>query len=200
MLVLLATSCRAMDAEPVAAAESAAPKLNPVAIATVGKVDPALAAMARKWVIDNTALEMGDLGSLADAAATFDEVVALASAKLGSNDVGVVVLFDAPEGVTNHGMINPAKRVSVVNVDAMASDDPGVLERRIQRQAIRGFGFLMGLETSPNPQSALAAYGSIEELDKIGRNFDPPWLLKLQERAKELGLAIDTNNPYFLLY
>ena len=57
----------------------------------------------------------------------------------------------------------------------------------------------MGLEPSPNPLSAMTHYSTLEELDQIGRNLDPPWLIKLQEKAVEWGIEIDTEGPYYML-
>ena len=74
-----------------------------------------------------------------------------------------------------------------------------MLARRLERQVIRAICTLLGLEQSPNPQSAYSPYETLEQLDMIGRNLDPPWQKKMQERARELGLAIDADNPYFML-
>jgi predicted Zn-dependent protease len=68
--------------------------------------------------------------------------------------------------------------------------------RRLERQVIRGICLLMGLDYSPNPESAMTWYSSLEELDQIGRNLDPPWLIRLQERARELGIPLDPESPY----
>jgi len=42
-------------------------------------------------------------------------------------------------------------------------------------------------------------YSAREELDLIGRNLDPPWLMRLQEKAVEYGVPLNPDNPQCLI-
>jgi len=110
----------------------------------------------------------------------------------------VVVLWMPSSDIMNHGAHFPAQRVVVANMKPMISGDDvddEKMGRRVERQAIRGVCILMGLEPSPVPQSAMFAYSSRDELDQIGRNLDPPWQIRLQRRAEQLGIRVDPENP-----
>jgi hypothetical protein len=102
---------------------------------------------------------------------------------------------------TSHGAFYPEQRVAVVNLNALMTEgtDQEVVERRIERQVIRGICLNMGLEPNPNPHSAMFNYSTMDELDAIGRNLDPPWLMRLQEKAMASGIPVDRNNPFNLV-
>lgn len=185
-----------------AAAGGEAPR-NPAALVKAGNLDEALLMRLRDWAQEQLALsvplaESLDVGPVND----LNDVVEQAAPRVGADDLGLVVLFVSTNAVPHHGVYRPEQRVVVINVNALragAGADDEVLARRLERQVIRAICTLLGLEQSPNPQSAYSPYETLEQLDMIGRNLDPPWQKKMQERARELGLAIDADNPYFML-
>ncbi len=173
---------------------------NPVVLAVAGPVSAEILERVKNWGESQLAIPVPVVESLDVKGESFDEVTAAASERLAPEDLGVVVLLLSEKPLPNHGVYNPDRRVVVVNVNLMQDGaDEERFGRRMERQVIRGIGTLMGLELSPNPQSAMAMYSSLEELDQIGRNLDPPWLLRLQNRAVELGIPVDPDNPYNML-
>lgn len=175
---------------------------EPVAVTALGEVDDALLQRAATWAADNLAIPVPVKNNDAENSATSFEEVRDALARMNDGgQLGVVVLWDAPAEVTSHGTYFPDEKVAVVNVRAMTEGDPDeeTLARRIERQVIRGICFAMGLEPNPNPQSAMFSYSTMEELDAIGRNLDPPWLMRLQEAAQQAGIPVDQENPFNLV-
>lgn len=173
---------------------------NPVALVKAGAMDDALLQRLRDWAQNEMALPVPLAESLEVSATTLDEVADEAAKRVGEADLGYVVLFVSTNPVPHHGVYRPEQKVVVVNVNLMREGaDDEKFARRLERQVIRGIGVLLGLEWSPNPTSAMAAYTTLEELDQIGRNLDPPWQLKMQQRARALGLQVDPDNAYYML-
>lgn len=182
------------------AAEPAPVAHNPVALVKAGPISDAIMDRVQKWGESQLAIPVPVVESLETSGASFDTVAEDAAKNLKPDDLGYVVLLLSEKALPNHGVYRPDLRVVIVNVNLMQEGaDDETFGRRMERQVIRGIGTLMGLEPSPNPESAMSMYSSTEELDRIGRNLDPPWLLRLQERAKELGIPLDPENPFNLL-
>lgn len=194
------TETEAVSEAPVAkAVNQDTVDVLPPAIVAFGDVDDALVERARSWVEQNLAIKIPSLPSQPGYQfTTFDEVVVAAENMMESKRIGIVVLWRPTSDISNHGAFYPDKRVAVANLNPMFTDstDPEIIERRVERQAIRGVCMVLGLDPSPNPLSAMASYGSIEELDHIGRNLDMPWLQKVQKLAREKGLVIEPDSSY----
>jgi hypothetical protein len=191
-------------AEPVvetAEPEAAAAWLPPAVIA-FGDVDDQLVARAQQWAEANLAMPVPLLPAQpALQLGSFDEVAAAAAAMLETNRVGLVVVWRPNSDVMNHGAHFPDIRVSIANLNPMLTPDTEAetIERRVERQVIRGVCLLFGLEPSPNPYSAMFGYENLEQLDKIGRNLDPPWLKRVQERARDRGIPLDAESEKYML-
>jgi hypothetical protein len=191
LLLLVVFACGAC-AEPAAK--------NPVALIPLGSVDAALVQRAKDWAESNLAVPVPVREGRSEPVASLDEALAWGRTQLKPEDVGLVVLAWPSEDIKNHGVFNGPERLAVVNVRAMKTEDVAdeTYARRVERQVMRGIGMLVGLDASPNPQSAMTTYSSMEELDQIGRNYDPPWLIKFQDRARDLGIPVDTNSPFYM--
>ncbi len=171
------------------------PTRNPVVLAKVGELDQALMDRLKQWVESELALPLPIAESLTVESTSLDAVATEAARQLSPEDVGMVVLNNLADASEPNGIYRPAERVVVINVtDMREGADDEKFARRLERQVIRGVCVLLGLTWSPNPQSAMASYSTLEELDQIGRNLDPPWLLKLQEAARSQGLSLDPDN------
>ena len=169
---------------------------NPVVLARVGEVDEALMDRLKSWAETSLAVPVPLAESLTVTSEKLADVVPVAAAQLGPDDVGMVVLNALASVDEPNGIFRPDERVVVINVtDMREGADENILAWRLERQVIRGICVLMGMEWSPNPESAMAQYQSLEELDRMGRNLDPPWLLKFQERANALGIPLDPDSP-----
>ena len=169
---------------------------NPVVLTRVGELDEALMDRLKKWAETSLAVPVPLAESLTVTSDKLADVVPAAAAQLSPDDVGMVVLNTLASADEPNGIFRPDERVVVINVtDMREGADENILAWRLERQVIRGICVLMGLEWSPNPESAMAQYQSLEELDRMGRNLDPPWLLKFQERANALGIPLDPDSP-----
>lgn len=63
--------------------------------------------------------------------------------------------------------IYPELRAAVVNVAALAADDPALVTERVRKEIWRGFGFVFGGGyTVAYPKAALRPISSLKELDK----------------------------------
>lgn len=169
---------------------------NPVTLTKVGEVDAALVDRLKNWVETQLAIPLPLAESLSPASTSLEDAAKAAAERLVPEDLGVVVLQATTSTEEPNGIFRPDLRVVVINVaDMREGADDETFARRLERQVIRGVGVLLGLEWSPNMESAMAYYETMEELDQMGRNLDPPWLLKLQERARSFGVPLDPDNP-----
>ena len=172
-----------------------------IVVTSAGPVDAALVAHLASWAKSNLALPVEMKAPLAAAVTNIDQACATAVQPRAAREVLQVVLFQTEEESIAHGVLRPEQGVALVNVGAMRADQPPAdkLQARMERQVIRAICLLMGLESSPNPFSAMTTYRSMEELDAIGRNLDPPWLVKLQHAAEAKGLAVNRDNPFCMI-
>jgi hypothetical protein len=198
MLCLAPVAVWAEEA-PVAAADEPVTR-NPVALVRAGAVEDEIVERVKSWAESQLAIPVPLAESMETKADSLNAVADEAAARVGPDDLGLIVLFQSETPVPNHGIFRPEQRVVVVNVGLMREGaDEEKFGRRMERQVIRGIGTLMGLELSPNPESAMCMYSTMEELDQMGRNLDPPWLYQLQQKAREFGVPLDPDNPFNML-
>lgn len=103
-------------------------------------------------------------------------------------DVCMIGLVSPDKVIPKHMVVLPDAHIAVVNVKAMAADDPEKFARRLERQVMRSAAFLMGLPPSPDPYDVTRHYRSMEDLDAMGRNFCAPWKQSWQRAAATNGL------------
>ena len=113
-------------------------------------------------------------------------------------DAAWVVLYAGDQDFEPHTVYNYEVGVAVVNLAAIATDIAETELRRIEKLTIRSFGLLLDVPMVPNPHSALWTYRTLEELDFMGRNFDPPSLIRFQQNAAEMGIPLIENHPFLL--
>jgi len=80
--------------------------------------------------------------------------------------------------------------LAVVNLSEMKSPDAEIFPRRVERLVMRSIAFLSGLTPSPDPFCVTKEYKSLDELDKMGRNFCPLWKSRFDIYAQEKTLKI----------
>lgn len=170
-------------------------------VTSIGPVSTQWVAHVTGWARTNLALPVMVGAPLAEQVKTIEAAIALGAQKRPQHQVGLVILIDPQEPSPAHGVLRPEHGVAIINVRAMQADGAtaATVQARLERQVIRGICMLLGLESSPNPFSAMASYSSLAELDSIGRNLDPPWLVRLQKAALEKGLEPDRENPFYML-
>ena len=174
--------------------------LRDVALVAVGGVSSNTTEHVRAWIQANLSVVAVTLPPIEKAGASLDEIAAQAEKAAGTNHAFVIAIALPPAGVNNHGMRQTSGRAAVVNVRPMQEDKPeaSVLERRLERQAVRATALLLDLDTCVNPFCALTRYSSLAELDQSGRNCCPPCSTKVIEKARSTGLKLDANSPFYI--
>jgi hypothetical protein len=102
----------------------------------------------------------------------------------------LIGLLLTADDVELHLHLEKEEDVAVVNVSRMETNDREVFRKRLQRQVMRAAGFLFGLEPPPDPYCVTRHYQTLEELDKMGMNFHPPWQARFKAEARERGMEV----------
>lgn len=153
----------------------------------------------RAFVQRNTSVEVRVRPSLAlDASTPLDTLQDLLGTERADADAALVVLYAGDQEFEPHTVYDYEAGVAVVNLSALATDVVETELRRIEKLTIRSFGLLLDVPMVPNPHSALWTYRTLEELDFMGRNFDPPSLIRFQQNAAEMGIPLIENHPFLL--
>ncbi|MEM7391880.1 MAG: hypothetical protein AAF492_05980 [Verrucomicrobiota bacterium] len=158
-------------------------------IVQVGNVEEEMVERTRKFIEFNLGLVVKRLdsrkpqgGNLKQEGAALKDFI--------TDDVAMVMgIVAADEKVKQVSALLHDEKVAVVNATVLQHENKETFGRRLERCVIRNYAFLMGLSTSPNPQSALFPYRTVKQLDAIGRNLDPPFLAQLQRDALNQGLT-----------
>lgn len=108
-------------------------------------------------------------------------------------DVIRIVLAELPdEG--QHLAVFTERGVAIVNVQPLYTEDSEVFARRVERQVMRAAAFSVGLPPTPDPFCVTRDYRSLDDLDRMGRNFSPPWQGRFAEEAAKRGLTDATKD------
>jgi len=57
---------------------------------------------------------------------------------------------------------------------------------------MRAAAFVFELPPTPDPFSVTRDYRSLEDLDRMGRNFSPPWQGRFADEAAKRGLRLSS--------
>lgn len=106
------------------------------------------------------------------------------------SDACLIVLASPSRRTTMHALMLTNVMVTVVNADAMHTDVVAKYASRLQRQVIRGTAFLFGIGGDPDPFCVMHDYRTLEDLDKMGMNFSPPWGEMFRKAAAARGLEV----------
>lgn len=111
----------------------------------------------------------------------------------GSKSAGegcVIALVKARAEEARHAVIMTNECVVVLNITALQSEDNVKFTRRLQRWVLRGTAFLLGVGPDVDPHCVMIDYNTVDELDRLGMNFSPPWGVMVQEAAVKRGFEI----------
>ncbi|MBC8206796.1 MAG: hypothetical protein ISR85_03545 [Kiritimatiellales bacterium] len=128
-------------------------------------------------VIDNPQLAgLGDFQTLENAAVQAKQ----------ENDVAYIVVaeLDGEEHLT----VNADSGIAIINAKALYTDDTEVFTGRIRRMVMRAAAFSLGLPPTPDPFCVTRDYRSLQDLDRMGNNYSPPWQARFAEEAAKRGL------------
>lgn len=182
-------------------AASAETTSRTMVVSTLGPVNTQWVAHVVGWAVTNLAIPVVVGPSRGAEVTSFEQAIEIGQRKRPAHEIGLVLLVHPSQASDVHGVLRKEAGVALINVSAMQADGAGetVVVQRLERQVIRGLCMLLGLESSPNPYSAMAVYQGLSELDNIGRNLDPPWLVNLQKAAREQGLTVDRESAFYML-
>lgn len=171
-----------------------------VGLSLIGNLSPEQLERVRHFVEWNAAIpvHVREVEELADVDALAKLPPAVADQQ-DDADAAWVVIIAEPNDFPEHSVYNYDLDIAVVNAAAVWTDDEEALMRRIEKLTIRGYGLLFDVPLVPNPHSAMWAYRTIEELDAMGRNFDPPSLKRIQENALSRGVPLFTDSPFLIV-
>jgi hypothetical protein len=125
-------------------------------------------------------LRDGDLKSIGRKAVTLK----------ATNDVCLIVLAERGEDALVHAVIMTNEATVVINVAALNSVNEVIFIRRLQRWTLRGAAFLMGIGPDPDIHCVMHDYVTLQDLDKMGLNFSPPWGDRFKQAASLRGLVV----------
>lgn len=173
-----------------------------LAIGVIGSMPCDQVERVRAFVEKNTAIAVRQLDTVepAEPAALLEDAAAWVDDRREPRDACVVWFYTGDESSEEHAIYQHEQATAVVNVNALMTDDEEVYMRRLERLAMRSVGLLLDVPPVPNPQSAMFSYRTLEELDRMGRNFDPPSLMRLQENAVDKGIPLIEPSPFLMLH
>ncbi len=102
-------------------------------------------------------------------------------------DVTLIVL-SAINDSDQHLTVFAEKGIALVNVRPLYTAESEKFTLRVERQVMRAAAFAFGLESTPDPYCVTRDYRTLEDLDRMGRNFSPPWQGRFADEAAKRGL------------
>lgn len=170
-----------------------------LAIAAIGDVSADHMERVRAFVERNTSIETRLLEPQDATGESLSEIVDSLAHLRTPEQACVVLLYAGDPEFEDHTVYRYETGVGIVNAGLMAAEDEEVYLRRLEKLTMRSVGLLMGVEMVPNPQSAMWTYRTMSDLDAMGRNFDPPSLMRLQEIARRKDIPLIKDSPFLLI-
>lgn len=171
-----------------------------VGLSVLGDLSSDQLERIRHFVEWNAALpvQIRDLEQPDDIAALADLPAAVVDQGHATDAPWVIIVAES-NPFSEHSVYNYDLAIAIVNAGAIWTDDEETLLRRLEKLTMRAYGLLFDAPLVPNPHSALWAYRTIEELDAMGRNFDPPSLKRVQENAVARGVSLFADSPFLIV-
>ena len=172
-----------------------------LAIGVIGSMPCHQVERVRSFVEKSTAMAVRRLDTVepAEPAVILEDAADWVGDQREPRDACVVWFYTGGESSEEHAIYRYEQATAVVNVNALMTDDEEVYMRRLERLTMRSVGLLLDVPPVPNPQSAMFSYRTLGELDRMGRNFDPPSLMRLQENAVDKGIPLIEGSPFLML-
>lgn len=102
----------------------------------------------------------------------------------------ILIALAGINGETRHLTTDAAAGIALINTLPLYSDDGELFARRVERQVMRAAAFAVGLPPTPDPFCVTRDYRTLEDLDRMGRNFSPPWQGRFADEAARRGLPL----------
>jgi hypothetical protein len=147
-------------------------------------------ALSQKLVVEVRAASLQDPGP-----AGLLGYVEPALKQLTDQDVCAVIIVSRPNEAQTQLLVEPTRQYALVNVaplgqtgDDAASDE--VVFARLQKQVLRGIGYLFGVGHSQDRHALHTYCTTAEGLDALGYGFSPPSLSGFYTEAAKRGLDV----------
>ena len=175
------------------------PAPSGLAIAAVGEMPETHLERVRAFVERNTSMKTRVLEPSDESAGSLHDLMDALASRRTPEHAALVFLYAGDDDFEEHYVYRYEDGIGIVNAALMRLDDEERYLRRLDKLTMRTIGLLFAVEKVPNPQSAMWTYNTMAELDAMGRNFDPPSLLRLQQRARERDIPLIEESPYMML-
>ena len=166
-------------------------------LVVIGEMDEALSSRLAQWVQAQTGLAVDLLKPREVDEAGLEACAKQVKELVDKKHPLVVGLLAASNIGAKHGLLKYEDGVAVVNAALLVPED-GDAERygrRLERLVLGSYGFLLGMTYCPDPHCVMHPYKTLEQLDKMGRNFCPPNRQTFVEKASKKGLkAVDAGH------
>lgn len=163
------------------------PEEKTLTLVNTGAVEPQVLESIRKFAQEQLRVPVRIVENpKLSAPADFQTLEKAARKKKSENDVAYIVVtaLDSDE----HMKVFVESGVCVVNTRPLQCEDASKYAKRIQRMVMRSAAFVFGLEPTPDPFCVTRDYSSLEDLDRMGNNYSPPWQARYAEEAAKRGL------------
>ena len=102
-------------------------------------------------------------------------------------DISFIVLAGI-NGEEKHLEVYAEDGVALVNTQSLYTDETETFARRMERMVMRAAAFVFDMPPTPDPFCVTRDYRSLEDLDRMGRNYSPPWMGRFADEAAKRGL------------
>lgn len=171
-------------------AEEPATSYEGVAIGVIGDWTSEYVERVRAFVQANTRIPVRLIEPVYVSADTLGGTLDVVAAFRGAEDAVVVFLYAGQGEFEEHTVYRYEQKAGIVNLRPLFDEEEETYLRRVEKLAIRSVALLFDVPLVPNPHSALWTYRTMEELDFMGRNLDPPSQMRLQQNAEALGITL----------
>ncbi len=121
---------------------------------------------------------------------TLDAYKSLVVTEKNESDACLIAIVKPTQAGKIHADYDTNTQVTVINATVLQTEDKKTYANRIKRHVMRGVGFLFGLTPAPDPFCVTKHYWTLEELDKMGLNYNPPWQDRFKKEATRRGLRV----------
>ena len=167
---------------------SKAPQENAITLVNAAAVDAELLERVRSFAEDQLHVPVRTLEKPSLAGKESFQPLEKAALRIKTDaDVSMIVLAGI-NGEEKHLEVYAADGVALINIQPLTTDDAETFARRIERQVMRAAAFVFEMPPTPDPFCVTRDYRSLEDLDRMGRNFSPPWMGRFADEAAKRGL------------
>lgn len=184
VLALMAAGC-SETSRPISREASQEPAIT---LVNTGAVDEPLLDRIRDFAEQQLKVRIRILENQKLADAKDFQTLENAAVKAKTDADVAYIVIGSIAGDDRHLVTSPKRGVGLINVMPLQINDPEKYYRRIERQVMRAAAFVFGLPPTPDPFCVTRDYRSLEDLDRMGRNYSPPWQGRFTDEAAKRGL------------